>query len=428
MLFGKSAPKIRFLCATEDEGVIAPPVPARDYLPDWFRKLPAVDETMASKSDTGLTIKRCMPFLDAMTTGDPALGRYGPSRHPRRRGMGRGGLGFRQNHGQQPRLAPGARQPLGQAPAAQVPQLLDDRDAAGMELPDDRPAEPAERRLRGAFGGSGTDTYRSLIHFPFFATGPDGLHVIEKGSPLVQVIPFRRDATELAAEIGPEPFPTASCASASCATPTPRPAGTARRHAPSGDAASVSDRYRVDQSLSSSSSEFELELLLELELELLLELEFELELELLLELELDFELELELELLLEFELELLLQFEFELLLEFELELLPELEFEFELELLLELELEFEPPSPSLLLPMIRTLRNLVPPPVPGGAERSTPGPMRRLKKFVSSATAEVAIALVDMKVAAMIFFRRILILDPGRNPAREESRPVQHHT
>ena len=28
--------------------------------------------------------------------------------------------------------------------------------------------------------------------------------MIEKGTPLVQVIPFRRDATELAAEIGPE--------------------------------------------------------------------------------------------------------------------------------------------------------------------------------------------------------------------------------
>jgi hypothetical protein len=28
--------------------------------------------------------------------------------------------------------------------------------------------------------------------------------VIEKGSPMVQVIPFRRDAAEITAEIGPE--------------------------------------------------------------------------------------------------------------------------------------------------------------------------------------------------------------------------------
>lgn len=32
------------------------------------------------------------------------------------------------------------------------------------------------------------------IHFPFFATAADGVHVIEKGTPLVQIIPFRRDA------------------------------------------------------------------------------------------------------------------------------------------------------------------------------------------------------------------------------------------
>lgn len=49
-----------------------------------------------------------------------------------------------------------------------------------------------------------TDTCRAPVHFPFFATGPDGLHVVEKGSPLVQVIPFRRDSTTIAAEIRAE--------------------------------------------------------------------------------------------------------------------------------------------------------------------------------------------------------------------------------
>ncbi len=71
MSFRKSAPlpAIRFTCAPADFGVIAPPVPARGYLPDWFRRLPAVDETVVSRSNTGLTVRRCMPFLDATTTG-----------------------------------------------------------------------------------------------------------------------------------------------------------------------------------------------------------------------------------------------------------------------------------------------------------------------------------------------------------------------
>ena len=49
-----------------------------------------------------------------------------------------------------------------------------------------------------------TDTYRAPVHFPFFATGPDGLHTIAKGSPIVQVIPFRRDTVEIDADIRAE--------------------------------------------------------------------------------------------------------------------------------------------------------------------------------------------------------------------------------
>ena len=49
-----------------------------------------------------------------------------------------------------------------------------------------------------------TDTYQSLIHFPFVATAADGVYTLEKGTPLVQVIPFRREATGLQAEIRAE--------------------------------------------------------------------------------------------------------------------------------------------------------------------------------------------------------------------------------
>ncbi|MGL5008937.1 MAG: hypothetical protein ACRC6I_03585, partial [Paracoccaceae bacterium] len=65
----RTKPRLQFLCEPADMDVIAPPVPAKAYLPEWFRKLPATDETKLAKNDTGLTVKRCMPFLDAMTTG-----------------------------------------------------------------------------------------------------------------------------------------------------------------------------------------------------------------------------------------------------------------------------------------------------------------------------------------------------------------------
>jgi hypothetical protein len=68
-MFSRFTPKIEFVCDPDDYGVIAEPVPAKTVLPDWFRRLPAVDSAHVTASDNGLTIKRCMPFLDAMTTG-----------------------------------------------------------------------------------------------------------------------------------------------------------------------------------------------------------------------------------------------------------------------------------------------------------------------------------------------------------------------
>jgi hypothetical protein len=61
--------RIEFLCRPEDKGVIAEPQPAKTYLPDWFRKIPAVDKAHLTPTNTGLTVKRCMPFFDALATG-----------------------------------------------------------------------------------------------------------------------------------------------------------------------------------------------------------------------------------------------------------------------------------------------------------------------------------------------------------------------
>jgi hypothetical protein len=68
-MFSFKEPSIEFLCAPQDKGVIAEPVPAREVMPDWFKRLPAVDKSRVSTSDNGLTVKRCMPFLDALMAG-----------------------------------------------------------------------------------------------------------------------------------------------------------------------------------------------------------------------------------------------------------------------------------------------------------------------------------------------------------------------
>jgi hypothetical protein len=67
---------------------------------------------------------------------------------------------------------------------------------------------PPLNRPNGVFetvaGIVDTDTYFAHINFPFFPIGPDGVHVIAKGTPIVQVFPFRRSSTEIRAEVRAE--------------------------------------------------------------------------------------------------------------------------------------------------------------------------------------------------------------------------------
>jgi hypothetical protein len=186
-------PKIRFLCSPEDMGVIAPPVPAKAALPDWFRNLPAVDREHVSARDDGLTVKRCMPFFDAMTTGW-ILPLAATVRLEIKDGGKTVDSGWEfdrvmvSNHGQHQVTG----NPKAPRPPCKFHNYWSIRTPPGWSCL----FLPPLNRPNGVFevlaGIVDTDTYSAHIHFPFFATGPEGVHVIEKGAALVQVIPFRR--------------------------------------------------------------------------------------------------------------------------------------------------------------------------------------------------------------------------------------------
>jgi hypothetical protein len=57
-----------FRCPPELDGILPRPVPAVLGLPDWFKTLPqkAFNPTMGEET---LTVKKCPPFIDAMTYG-----------------------------------------------------------------------------------------------------------------------------------------------------------------------------------------------------------------------------------------------------------------------------------------------------------------------------------------------------------------------
>ncbi|WP_291860172.1 DUF6065 family protein [Bradyrhizobium sp.] len=189
---------IEFLCQPEDCGVIAEPAPAKSALPEWFRRIPPVDQSVLSATNNGLTIKRCMPFLDAMTLGFvlpiAATVRLQISEQGRKVDAGwEFDRVMVSNHGSYQI----AGHPLADRPPMKFHNYWTIKTPPGWSClfvaPLNRPMLPVEI-LAGVVD---TDTYPSLINFPFIATGSDGVHVIEKGTPLVQVIPFRRDEVDL---------------------------------------------------------------------------------------------------------------------------------------------------------------------------------------------------------------------------------------
>ncbi len=182
-----------FTCDPADLGVIAEPVPAKLSMPDWFKRLPAVDDAVVSATNNGLTVKRCMPFLDAMT-----LGFILPLAATTRLEIKEGGktveAGWEfdkvmvSNHGSHQI----AGHPLSDRPPMKFHNYWTIRTPPGWSCLFVAPLNRGPLPVAIIAGVVDTDLYHSLINFPFFATGADGVHVLEKGTPLVQVIPFRR--------------------------------------------------------------------------------------------------------------------------------------------------------------------------------------------------------------------------------------------
>lgn len=195
-------PRIEFICEPRDRGVIAPPVPAKAVIPEWFRRLPAIDKAHAHATNNGLTIKRCMPFLDALTTGWIL-----PLAATVRLEISEGGkkvdCGWEidramvSNHGMH-QVAGNPREPR---PPCKFHNYWTIKTPPGWSCLFVQPLNRPSLVVEILSGVVDTDTYQSLINFPFIPVAADGVYTLERGTPLVQVIPFRRSTTHISAEI-----------------------------------------------------------------------------------------------------------------------------------------------------------------------------------------------------------------------------------
>jgi len=203
--FNKQSPKISFTCELRDFRVIAEPRLAKTAMPDWFRKIPPVDLEHIGARDNAITIKRCMPFLDALTTGW-ILPLAAEIRLEIKDGGKTVESGWQFDRTMVSNHSP--HQVTGHPNAARPPCKFHNywsiRTAPGWSCL----FVPPLNRPNGVFetvaGIVDTDTYSAHIHFPFFPIGPDGVHIIEKGTPIVQIFPFRRADAAIEGEVRAE--------------------------------------------------------------------------------------------------------------------------------------------------------------------------------------------------------------------------------
>jgi hypothetical protein len=201
----RQRPVIEFLCRPEDKGVIAEPVPAKSVLPAWFRHLPGIDKSELTATNNGLTVKRCMPFVDAISAGwiIPLAASVRLEISESGQSVSAGWEFDREmvsNHGSF-QIAGGPYEPR---PPMKFHNYWTVRTPTGWSClflpPINRPSSVIEV-LSGLVD---TDRYTSPINFPFVAIAPDGVYTLKKGTPLVQVIPFRRADVALEASIRAE--------------------------------------------------------------------------------------------------------------------------------------------------------------------------------------------------------------------------------
>ena len=185
--------------------MIAEPVPARTVQPAWFKRLPGMDRAALSATNNGLTVKRCVPFLDALSFGwiVPLVATVRLEISDGGRTVTAGWEFDREmvsSHG----AHQAAGNPYEPRPMMKFHNPWTIRTPSGWSCLFVPPLNRPDGLIEVLSGVVDTDRYVSPINFPFVAVADDGVHTLAKGTPLVQVIPFARESERLQGTIRAE--------------------------------------------------------------------------------------------------------------------------------------------------------------------------------------------------------------------------------
>ena len=190
---------------------MALPSPALNFVPDWFKKTQTFlsqnpwstyDDNGTITGSTTATVKKCVPFLDSMTAGyiipcpfDIHINVVDSSDGPN--------LFMSWNYEDYDFLLSHNTLQLGdhpvtkdKLPGGKVWKIMNPwhiETPPGYSCLFVNPLNHSSLDLNFFSGIVDTDTYNDKVNFPFLWTGDFGERVIKKGTPLIQIIPFKRE-------------------------------------------------------------------------------------------------------------------------------------------------------------------------------------------------------------------------------------------
>jgi len=194
--------EVEFLCEPEDFGVIPEPIPARKFMPDWYKNL--TPKLGGKDKLENSTIKRCAPFLDAMSIGwiiplaadleiitnDDGSGLTSKSHFYKK---------ILESHSNA-QLNPdnGPKHPQHPKPPMKFLNYWYIKIPKGYSALFVPPLNRADSRFQ-CISGLVDDTYMGngaleYINFPFIFNVPNYTGIIKAGTPMVQMILVKRDS------------------------------------------------------------------------------------------------------------------------------------------------------------------------------------------------------------------------------------------
>lgn len=186
---------IKFSCEKHFIDVLPKPKPSLSYAPDYFKSL----APQSNQNPSSGTSKRCVPFKEALSAGIiiPLWADMFVSAK-----SGEISINFPDNFQQPESIAahqyeqlkdyPLKNNPYGKNLLKFINPWVIETDE-GISCMFTSPFNHFETRFKIVDGIVDTDNYYNNINFPFIWTGGDGDFYIPKGTPLVQVLPFKRE-------------------------------------------------------------------------------------------------------------------------------------------------------------------------------------------------------------------------------------------